>query len=79
MRAQFIDEKIKNTPTIKCIVMNEVNKNILKTKKDFPPGEHLLYMNYVLSTEPYNMGSGEKISQLLSEPLEIIARLMPGQ
>ena len=52
---------------------------ILKTKKDFPPGEHILYMTYVLSTEPYKIGNGEKINQLLSKPLKIIAKSMPLQ
>ena len=50
---------------------------ILKTKKDFPPGEHILYMTYVLSTEPYKVGSGAKINQQLSEPFPIKTRLMP--
>ena len=44
MRAQFIDEKIKNTPTIKCIGINEVNKNILKTKKDDILSGNLCYI-----------------------------------
>jgi hypothetical protein len=52
---------------------------ILKTKKDFPPGEHILYMTYVLSTEPYKIGNGEKINQLLSKPFKIITKSMPLQ
>ena len=50
---------------------------ILNTKKEFPSGEHLLYMNYVLSTNPYRLGNGEKISQLLSTPFKFITQSLP--
>jgi len=49
----------------------------LTTKKDFPSGEHLLYMTYALSTQSHIAGNGEKINKLLTAPLKTIVISMP--
>ncbi|MCU7800787.1 MAG: hypothetical protein KZQ70_11730 [gamma proteobacterium symbiont of Lucinoma myriamae] len=48
------------------------------TKKDFPSGEHLLYMTYALSTQSHTAGNGVKINNLLTEPLKTMVISMPG-
>lgn len=48
------------------------------TKKDFPSGEHLLYMTYALATQSHIAGNGEKINRLLTEPLKTLVTSMTG-
>ena len=48
----------------------------LKTKKDFPSGEHLLYMTYALSKQSHIAGNGVKINDLLTNPLKTIVKIL---
>ncbi len=48
----------------------------LKTKNDFPSGEHLLYMTYALSKQSHIAGNGVKINNLLTEPLKTIVKIL---
>lgn len=50
----------------------------LTTKKDFPSGEHLLYMTYALATQSHTAGNGVKINKLLTEPLSTLVTSMSG-
>lgn len=52
---------------------------VLKTKKNFPSGDQLLYMTYALSTQSHTAGNGEKINNLLTTPFKIIVTSMLGR
>ncbi|MCW8931543.1 MAG: hypothetical protein OQL19_15050 [Gammaproteobacteria bacterium] len=51
---------------------------VLTTQNDFPSGERLLYMNYVLSTQSHTAGDGEKINELLTDPFKTKVTSMYG-
>ena len=46
----------------------------ITTRKEFPPGEYIVYMTNVLMNKTYKMGTGEQINQLLTKPLKVVTK-----
>lgn len=49
----------------------------LKTKKGFPKGEYLVYMNYAILAQTATPDMGEKLNQILAKPMEVVINSIP--
>ena len=49
----------------------------LKTKKDFPSGEFLVYMNYAILGQKSTLDMGTQLNQVLSKPLTVVINSIP--